>query len=697
MGKSQSSLVNKWLSSKVDKPKPYQITRHPVGVNVPLSFRQERLWFLQQLYPSNPFYHYAEGFEFRGKLKIEYLITSLEAILKRHSILRASFHAIENQVIQIVEESSNFEITSHDLRSLSGDELDQSTEEIIIKETNKHFNLETAPLFRTSILQFGDEHHLVILTLHHLIMDKWSMRLLRDELSANYLRLSSNNPLQPDPLVIEYADYAYWQRNRDLNEKNVAYWKEKLKGVLTQLRLPLTYKRPANTTFRGGFSSQEISSAVYEAVNNICRDSHATPYVFFLTVYNIMLSRLCQDEDIIVGSPFTERNSTQLEDLIGFFDDTLVLRSDLSANPRFIDLLEQVKFNVLEGLEHRDIPFEYLVKSLKPDRVLNQNPLFQVMFIFHQEPTTPSFGDNLAMNKKILDIGVAKFDLTLYVELKNDAFTMLFEYSKDLFDENFIKRLHGYFNKLLDEIIADPEQHLSELKMLSTVEEEQILAHWSRNPVPLPGADSVCQMFEKMAVKNPDRPAVVYENTTLSYHDLNVKAQMVAKCLIQNGIKTNDFVGLCTNTSLELIVGIFGIMKSGAGYFPIEPDIPIERMKYVIQDADIKFVLSQIEHINCFEDIDVGTIPIEVIIEEDVQYKNIRPVEPNGGHRAYLIYTSGSTRTAEGDCSEPLQSRQFNSCQICILSTATQIFFTAFLLYLRQLCGRYLLDINHWR
>jgi len=645
----QGSLLKNWLKRKSDSGSPSdQIAPCPQGEPVPLSYRQERIWFLQQMYPSNPFYHLAESLEFKGDFNQYYFRKSLELLINRHNILRTSFQSDGINVVQINDDQIKYDFTSHDVSELSDEERLKSLNEIIYQETHKQFDLEQGPLFRVCLIKHGAVYHQVIFTIHHIITDMWSIGMMKEELSKSYNQLSQQSPTVIDVLPIQYADYAYWQRNREIAVKDVEYWKEKLKGDLTQLKLPFAFDRPTSPTFRGSMCSRVVPSATHEAISAICAQMNTTHYTFFLAVYKVFLSRLCNEEDIIVGSPFTDRNSTQLEKLMGFFDDTLIVRSDLSGNPTFIDVLQSVKATVLECLEHRNMPFDHLVRSLNPKRLLNMNPLFQVMFIFFEEQPTPSFGSNLSMASRNLDIGVSKFDLALNVGVTDGVINTTFEYSKDLFDLEAIEKMQGYFQSLLNAIIQNPHSRISELEILSTSEKQSLIGEWGQNLVELPQAKSIVQLFELAATDFAGHPAVADHHKVISYEQLNQMSDAVASKLTESKTAGKSYVGLYTDVSIEMIAGILGILKAGCGYLPLDIEAPLDRISHLLDDSGAQYILTQSELADNLGDLDVSVVSIENIIEgkSEVIVKSAK--ELTGKDPAYLIYTSGSTGTPKG-------------------------------------------------
>ncbi len=450
---NQDSLLSKWLNRAKKSEDPKGVQPRPEGVKVPLSLGQQRLLFLQQLYPENPFYHYAEAYNFKGKLEVESLIKSFYIAAHRHDILRIKVVFENGRAFQQVNDKPLFEISEHDLRSLPESELEKVSRDLAIKEARRSLESPDGYLTRISILRLKEDEFLVVLTMHHIIMDKWSMHLLQNEIAEYYRKLANGEEVNFSPLEIQYADYAYSQSLRKPNLENLTYWNKKLQNSLTFLELPTDFPRPYRPTFRGAYSTQKFSTELSNKLKDFCRKKNKTLYTVILTAFKILLKRYSGETDILVGSPFTNRDEIALENLIGFFDDTLVLRSDLSNDPTFTELLENVWTTTQAAFAHKNMPFEVLVKSLKPERYLNHNPLFQVMFIYHDVPKMPDFGKNLEIGHEPFDFGVTKFDLALFIAEKAGEITAIFEYSKDLFVNETIERMHGHLRKLLEEVV----------------------------------------------------------------------------------------------------------------------------------------------------------------------------------------------------------------------------------------------------
>jgi amino acid adenylation domain-containing protein len=645
----QNSLLSKWLNRAKRSDQPKGVQPRPEGVKAPLSLGQQRLLFLQQLYPENPFYHYSDAYKFKGNLEVGSLIKSFEIAAGRHDILRTKVVFENGRSFQQINDKPLLEISEHDLRNLPETDREKVSRELAIKEARKSLESPDGYLTRISILRLKEDEFLVVLTMHHIIMDKWSMHLLQNEIAGYYRNLTYGEEVNISPLKIQYADYAYWQSLQKTNPENLAYWKNKLQNCLTFLDLPTNFPRPNRPTFRGAYSTQNYSIELSNQLKNFCRERNKTLYTVLLTTFKILLKRYSGGTDILVGSPFTNRDEIALENVIGFFDDTLVLRSDLSNDPTFIELLEQVWSTTQAAFAHKNMPFETLVKSLKPDRYLNHNPLFQVMFIYHDVPETPDFGKDLEIEHEPFDFGVTKFDLTLFVSEDENKISAIFEYAKDLFDEKTIERMHGHLRKLLEEIVENPNRPISELAIL-TDRELELFSTWKNPNSDQAKAESIIEWFAEQVESNPLKTALSFQKDKVTYGELNRRANCVANYLLKIAPDKHQPVGLLVEPSIEMIVGILGVLKAGLAYLPLDAEYPKERLDFILKDSSAAVVLTQKHLPASLSDDSVRVQTIDGIIASENSGEPVLPMAIDGEDLAYVIYTSGSTGQPKGVC-----------------------------------------------
>ena len=642
----KDSLLEKWLNHETGQERSNSIEPRPEGVLIPLSLGQQRLLFLQQLYPENPFYNYADAYRFRGDLRVDDLIRSFEIVARKHEILRANFKTRDGKVVQEINESPAVDVSDYDLRDFNDEIRFEKARKLAIEEARKPFDLGDGSLTRVSILCLADDDFLVVLTMHHIIFDKWSMGILLNEVAENYQKLSNGEAIESASLEIQYADFAHWQKNQKPDNGNLNYWKQKLENSLEFLGLPTDFKRPNRPTFQGAYSTHKFSEEFSKKLKELSKQSNTTPYVLLLTAYKVLLHRYTGETDVLVGSPFTNRDRVELEKLIGFFNDTLVLRSDLSENPSFIELLEQVKQTSQDALTHKNMPFETLVKTLKPERFLNSNPLFQVMFIYHDTPQLPSFGDGLTPQHQPFDFGVTKFDLTLYISDGEKTLSSIFEYSKDLFEEKTIERMQKHFQNLLEAIVESPNQKISELSLITNDEMAQF-DDWNDTKTNIE-ANHVIELFEKQVKTKSNEVAVSLRDEKLTYSGLNERANAVANCLLRSNLAREKPVGLFVESSLEMIVGILGILKAGFAYLPLDAEYPRDRIDFILKNSGCPLVFTQQTLAGKLLRSSAETKIIEEIIETESSDEPVLNDEIDREDLAYVIYTSGSTGAPKG-------------------------------------------------
>ena len=646
---NQNSLLSKWLNREKKPDIPKGVQPRPEGAKVPLSLGQQRLLFLQQLYPENPFYHYSDAYKFKGNLSVECLVKSFEIAAKRHDILRTKVVFENGRAFQQVNDKPLFEISEHDLRGLPETELETVYRDLAIQEARKSLESPDGYLTRISVLRLKDDEFLVILTLHHIIMDKWSMQLLQNEVAGYYRKLANGEEVNFLPLEIQYADYAYSQSLKKPNSENLTYWINKLQNSLAFLQLPTDFPRPYRPTFRGAYSTQKFSIELSNKLINFCRESNKTLYTVILTAFKILLKRYSGETDILVGSPFTNRDEIALEKLIGFFDDTLVLRTDLSNDPTFNELLENVWTTTQAAFAHKNMPFEVLVKSLKPERYLNHNPLFQVMFIYHNVPEMPDFGKNLEVGHEPFDFGVTKFDLTLFIAEKAGEITAIFEYSKDLFGKETIERMHGHLRKLLEEIVENSNRPISELSII-TDRELKLFSEWNNTNTETTKVKSVIELFNQQVASGLQKPALSFQKEKITFGELNRRANSVANYLLKSNPDKRQPIGLLVEPSIDMIVGILGILKSGRAYLPLDAQYPKKRLHFILKDSSATVVLTQNHLSSLLSDHTVSVQTINEIIASESSEEPILPIAINGDDLAYVVYTSGSTGQPKGVC-----------------------------------------------
>jgi amino acid adenylation domain-containing protein len=620
--------------------------------NLPLSFAQQRLWFLDKLEPNNPAYNIMVGFRLNGKLNQEALHQSLQEIVKRHEVLRTTFSQdTHGNPIQIIHEFHEIPLTSIDLSHWSVEEREEQLQKAAMTEALRPFNLESDTLLRVYLYRLKENVYVFVAVMHHIVSDGWSFGLMVKELSSCYTAFCQGQESPLSPLSLQYADFAHWQRTtfkQTQLQKQLDYWKQELSGELQSLELPCDFLRPAIANYQGRTVSFTVDSKNYESFKHLCESQGVTLFMGLLGVFKTLLMRYSQQHDILVGTPIANRNRKQTEDLIGFFVNTLVIRTDLSGNPSFTTLLERLKEKTLQAYAHQDLPFERLVEELQPERNLSHNPLFQVMFVLQNAPIGKLELPGLTLSPLELESVTAKFDLTLSMTETETGLEGKWEYKTDLFETATITRIAEHFQTLLEAIVANPKQHLASLPLLSTVEQNQ-LVEWNNTQMPYPQDWCIHQMIEAQVERTPNAAAVVYEEQQLTYRELNTQANQLAHYLQALGVKPDTLVGICVERSLEMLVGVLGILKAGAAYLPLDPTYPQDRLAFMLSDAQTPVLLTQQYLVNDLPENDANIICLDTFWEIIAQQSEENPTSNViSGNLAYVIYTSGSTGKPKG-------------------------------------------------
>lgn len=543
---------------------PQIVTKHKLS-SAPLSFAQQRLWLLDKLYPGNTVHNISVAIRWKGLLNVRALEQSLAEILGRHETLRTTFTAVDGQPLQLFTSDSNWKLVTVDLRELDETKRQQESQRLIAESAQQPFDLATGPLLRTVLQQLSEIEHILLLTIHSIAGDDWSLGILLQELVTLYEALSQGKPSPLAELPIQYSDFALWQRQCLLDEvleSQQAYWKQQLGGELPVLQLPTDYPREPVQTYRGARQYLNLSKDLTDALKSLSDRSGVTLFVTLLAVFKTLLYRYTYQEDIIVGSIVPNRNQA-VEGLIGLFANTLVMRTDLSGNPSFQELLDRVQGVVLSAYSHKDLPFEKLLEELQTERVLSHSPVFQVMFILQSEQVTTLELPGLSLEKIAVESKSAKFDLTVELQETSDGTNGWFEYNADLFDVDTIDRMISHWQVLLEGVVAQPNQQISHLPIMTAAERHQLLVSWNDTQVNYPKDKCTHQLFEEQVERTPDAVAVVFEDQQLTYRELNEKANQLAYHLQPLGVGPEVLVGICVERSLEMMVGLLGILKAG--------------------------------------------------------------------------------------------------------------------------------------
>ncbi len=621
--------------------------------NLPLSFAQQRLWFLDRLDPDSPAYNIVVGFRLNGILHEKALAASLQEIVTRHEVLRTTFDQDDQgNPVQVVHPSAEIPLNLTDLTDLPKLEREEKLKQAANEIAVIPFNLKTEPLLRVYLYRLDQQAHVLVAVMHHIVSDGWSFGIVVKELSLLYEAFCQGNKSPLLPLTLQYADFASWQRTvfeREELPKQLAYWQQELSGEIQPLNLPMDFPRPAIATHEGRAVSFTIDRDRYLRFKQLCESRGATLFMGLLTVLKVLLMRYSGQDDILVGTPIANRNRREIEYLIGFFVNTLVIRTDLSGNPSFATLLDNIKEKTLQAYAHQDLPFEKLVEALQPERNLSHSPLFEVMFVLQNAPTGKLELSDLEFTPLELEQVTAKFDLSLSITETETGLQGLWEYKTDLFEETTIARTIGHFQTLLSGAIDTPELGICQLPLLSSLEVHQLLVEWNQTHVEYLRNKCIPQLFEQQVENTPDAIAVVFEKEQLTYYELNQRANQLAHYLKSLGVRPEVLVGICVERSIEMVVGLLGILKAGAAYVPLDPAYPPEGLAYMVSDAEISVLLTQNKWTSQLPEHQAQVICLDSDWEKIALYSQENPTETNTGENlAYLIYTSGSTGKPKG-------------------------------------------------
>jgi len=630
---------------------------------LPLSFAQERLWFIDQLQPGSTAYNIPATVRLTGRVNFEALKASFNEIVRRHESLRTTFSAVDGEPIQIIADTHDVDLPVIDLRALSEQARKAEALRLTTEESRQPFDLSQGPPLRVCMIRIAEEEAVLLLTLHHIISDDWSMRVLFSELFAIYFAYlrGEESPL-PD-LRVQYTDYAVWQRGYLQGEvlaTQLSYWKEQLTGAPALLDLPTSHPRPNVQSTRGASESFTLPPDLSDSLRQLSRREGVTLFMTLLAAFNVLLHKYSGQDDIVIGSPIAGRNRREVEELIGFFVNTIALRTDLSGDPSFRGLLRKVREVCLGAYAHQDLPFETLVEELQPERSLSHNPIFQVMFELENLPpgSTPQAerteSDHLAPTR----LETAIFDLVLSVKETGRGLNCVIEYSTDLFTSDLIKAMATHFQAILAQLTTNPDWQLSQVSMVSSAERQLILSDWSgadlrhRHEAQAETDSSTIfahHLFEQQVARTPDAIALSCEGTTTSYSELNRSANQLARLLVSRGVRAESLVVIALPRSPELIVALLATLKAGAAYLPLDPAYPPERLALMLEDAQVSLVLTCSE---LRQALPVTTAPVICLDEvrhacSDYDTGNLA-VSITAENLAYVIYTSGSTGTPKG-------------------------------------------------
>ncbi|WP_253910536.1 non-ribosomal peptide synthetase, partial [Pyxidicoccus fallax] len=631
---------------------PMIVPRQETG-DAELSYAQQRLWFLDQFQPDSPLYNMPAALRLEGVLDVTALGRAFAELVRRHEVLRTSFEVRDSRPVQVVSPPPEWTLEVEDLSYLPAPEREQAALELAREEARRPFDLTRGPLLRTRLLRLAERHHLLVVTMHHIISDGWSIGVLTHEMVALYEAAVAGRPSALPSLPIQYADYSAWQRTwlqGEVLEKQLDYWRKQLDGAPPALELATDWPRTADASNPGTWLRVELPLSMTQALTALCKQEGATLFMGLLAGLQALLSRYSGQDDVCVGAPIAGRTQAETEGLIGFFVNTLVMRTHLDGDPTFRELLGRVKDVTLDAYAHQDVPFERLVEVLQPPRQPERTPFFQVALVMLNTPTTELTVPGLSLRLMELDSGTAKFDFTLTLSETPEGLRGALEYRTDLYEDRTAARMVDHLRTLLEDAIAHPERRLSELSLLAEEERRRVLVEWNDTGARPSVAACVHELVAAQAARTPNTVAVIHEEARLSYSELERRANQLAHHLLARGVRLGDRVGLCVERSLELAVGVLGILKTGAAYLPLDPGYPAERLAFMLEDAAVPLVVTQ--------DSVIPVLPARVkarrvlldveasAIADQPAHAPVVALSPESA--CYVIYTSGSTGQPKG-------------------------------------------------
>jgi len=646
---AKRALLERRLREKAHRQEAEPIQPRSSDARPPLSFGQQRFWFLDQWEPANPAYNTSMAFRIEGSLDARVLDLTLTEISRRHETLRTTFAADGETPVQIVHPAGPVTARRVDLTAFSDEQKNIEASRLIVEEGSHPIDLARGPVWRAALVQLEPSTHLLLLTVHHIAFDGWSRGVLLQEFVTLYDAFAQGHASPLHELTIQFADFAVWQRRRlqgDLLAQQLSYWRHQLRDLPT-LEFPTDHPRPPVQTFTGAVHEMHAPSTVVDALRSLGRREEATLFMTLLAAFQSLLHRYTGQDDIVVGTPIAGRTSVEVEALIGFFVNMLVLRTDASGDPTFRELLGRVRRVAFDAYAHQDVPFEKLVEELHPRRDPSRNPLFQVAFALQIAPRpSPSFS-RLKLIPIKTERASTRFDLEVHLQEVEDGLRGRFVYNTALFESGTIARVAEHFRMLLDAIVAEPDVRLSQIRLLTKEERHQILVGWNRTRTDYPREATIINLFEARAMAAPEALAVTFGEERLTYRQLNERANRLAHHLRDLGVRPGVLVGICVERSLEMIVGFLGILKAGGAYLPLEPSYPRERLAFMLNDAKVpvlvttKNLLSKIPH-----------HVARVVSLDPQQLERYGTENPNSGvtaiDLAYVLYTSGSTGQPKG-------------------------------------------------
>jgi amino acid adenylation domain-containing protein len=648
------ALLEKMLKDKSAVSIKQTISAKNVKEHIPLSFAEQRLWFIEQLESGSATYNTSSVLKLRGSLNVSALTYSLEKIVSRHNILRSAYKLVEGKPFRFVNESSGLNFSFTDFSDMQEDDKLLKVKSVIRDETTKIFDLKKGDVLRVKLIKLDDGEHVLILTVHHIVSDGWSLGIIVNEFVHFYDEFVNQKKSSLEDLPIQYGDYAFWQMeelDKDKITQQQAYWGKALDGLPPLIDFPTDRPRPSVLSSNGAEVGFSVSTEISQELKKLCRAESCTLFVMLLTAFKLFVFRYAGVNDVAIGTTIANRPFKELESLIGLFVNSLALRSKITASMSFRELLSSVKATTLDAYKNQDIPFEQVVEYLKVERTLGYAPITQLRFVLNNIPSTELNLPKVQVEPMRLDFVPAKMDLLLSMSEYNQELHGSLQYSTDLFNRDTMENVVHYFNNILGQIVDNPEKKISSFQLSGEMEYSKIVHDWNKTEVSYPDSICVNELFERVAANAPGKVAVIESNEEYSYAEINSRANQIANLLIDRGVAYETRIGILLPYSSHTITSMLGVMKSGAAYVPIDIKFPASRIKSICDDADIKFVISSQECIESTDVTDIEFLNLDVLNLSGYSMEN--PALDSFPHRmAYMVYTSGSTGTPKGVCVE---------------------------------------------
>ena len=652
LSEAKAALLAKYLRGEMPQSATamHSIPRRPPGERAPLSFGQQQMWLLSQMTSDRPVYTECITIRMLGPLDVVALERGFNEIVRRHEPWRTTFSTVDGDPFQVIHPAPQIALPVIDLEGLSEERRGPEALRLVAEDARVPFDLATGPLLRPRLMRLDATEHWLYLTLHHIIVDGVTLYdVLLPELAALHDAFSTGKPSPLADPVIQYADYAYWQRQRlqgDFLAKHLPYWRQLL-GGLPMLQLPTDHPRPAAQTFRGALQRIFLPRELVDALKDVSRREGVTLYMVLVSTLVTLLHRYAGQDDVVIGTVTGSRDWPEIEKLMGFFLNTLALRTNFAGDPTFRELLQRVRRATLDAQAHKDVPFELVVHDLHPQRNFAQNPLFQVLFTF--EPPLAPLDVPWTMSQSDIEVGTARFDLSVELDDRPEGIIGRFDYSTDLFEEATIARMVGQFQTLLEGIVADPSQRVSALPLLTDAERHRMLVEWNTTEADYPRERCLHELFEEQAARTPDAIAAVFEGERITYRALGQRTNQLAHHLQARGVGPEVLVGICVERSVEMLVAVLAVLKAGGAYVPLDPAYPRDRLAFMLEDAQVRVLLTEQRLVAQLPAHDAAM----VCIDRDRDAIARHPIEPPAARAtpdnlAYVIYTSGSTGKPKG-------------------------------------------------